>query len=120
MSNTFNLKDLKTGMKLTMSDPFYDDYPQYIVLRDTTKGDCLVSTEKCSWNPLSHISFYGEILKVEVSQAPFNLKGTVKWETIWERPAKETPEQAKQRELREQYENTKKQLEELGKQLGIE
>lgn len=32
----------------------------------------------------------------------------------------ETPEQAKQRELREQYEATKKQLEELGKQLGIE
>lgn len=132
MSNEFNLKDLKTGMIVETRE-----CDCYLVLLDTVKGDVLVSmsndgefkkgfvflseysdnlTLKDGW----HQGVF-DITKVFQTQVnDHDLFKKQRYTTIWERPAKETPEQAKQRELREQYETTKKQLEELGKQLGIE
>ena len=46
-------------------------------------------------------------------------RSPIRWTTVWEAPAKETPEQIKQRELMEKYEAVKKEFEELGKQIGV-
>ena len=121
MSNGFSLKDLKTGMKLTMSDPWYSNCPEYIVLLNTDDGDVLVNTEANSWSRLSGIKIYGNILKVEVPDCPFNIKGvTPKWKTIWERQVKSEQDIEKENlqkvidKLQQDLHNAQQQLENLG------
>lgn len=127
MSNEFSLKDLKTGHRVTM-----DNGEVYTVFLNADLENCdgsknvLVCTEGSSWCNLEDFTedlFLHDKSIVEVRSFwahDLNRGCNGDGQLLWERPAQETPEQAKQRELREQYEATKQQLEELGKQLGIE
>ena len=129
MSNEFNLKDLKTGQRITLEDGTigivytncdlgiaFDIPEEYSICFKPSNEDCFSSLQ-------FFLQDNGSIIKVESPNSVgdfMKIEGSVEYTTVWERPTIETPEQAKQRELREQYEVTKKQLEELGKQLGIE
>lgn len=121
----FKIADLKTGQRVTLENG--DVYTVFLNADlDNCHGskDVIVSITGGAWRPLSKysedLSKDGEnIVKVEsIWTHEFNDK-YAKGKVLWERPAKETPEQIRQRELREQYEATKKQLEELGKQIGV-
>ena len=122
--NTFDIKDLKTGYRITFESGW-----QYIVFLNTPQSyreDCtdfiVAAHGSCSWEHLSGVNF-DQIVKVEMPDHPYvMIKPSTKsedYKTIWERPAKETPEQIKQRELMEKYEAVKKEFEELGKQIGV-
>ncbi len=126
--NTFDIKDLKTGQRVTTSDGH-----KYIAITNISHT-LYTSTVSLHYKIGAH-SYWGtgeifekEIVKVE---DPDNIQkvlctywgegelSTIIWTTVWEAPAKETPEQIKQRELMEKYEAVKKEFEELGKQIGV-
>lgn len=126
--NTFDIKDLKTGQRVTTSDG-----SEYIAITDSshTLYNSTASLHykigtSCYWKPIETLE--KEIVKVEdpdnIQKVLCNYWGeggrsTIIWTTVWEAPAKETPEQIKQRELMEKYEAVKKEFEELGKQIGV-
>ena len=122
--NTLDIKDLKTGYRIT-----FKSGEQYIVFLNAPQSyrkDCtdfiVAADGSCIWEYLSRVSL-DQIVKVEMPDHPYvMIKPSIKseeYKTIWERPAKETPEQIKQRELLEKYEAVKKEFEELGKQIGV-
>lgn len=121
MGSTFSKKDLKTGMKVTVSNPIHVGYDEYIVLLGTPTGDFLINTEVNSFNPLSGLSLYGEIVKVQQSNVPFNLVDVpIRWETIWERQPEPTPtpEQIKAKKLQETIDKLSSELDNAKKNLS--
>ena len=125
--NTFSKKDLKTGMIIVTRKG-----ETGMVLLGTQGGDIVSGN---TWFPLDSVNedltkgIGSEYDIIEVYQPRSNFSYLGDWKEpdlalgyyikLWERPAKETPEQKAQRELQEQYDATKKQLEELGKKLGV-
>ena len=126
--NTLDIKDLKTGQRVTTNDG-----REYIAITNSSHTSYASSISlhykigtNSGWESSEH--FKQEIVKVE---DPDNIQkvlctywgedkvSPIRWTTIWEAPAKETPEQIKQRELLEKYEAVKKEFEELGKQIGV-
>lgn len=126
----FKISDLKTGQRVTL-----ENGRKYTIMTNVDHTSYKNDTVTIhyneegfgqGWDDINHLG--SEIVKVE---SPHNIQSalqvlfggrkdlTVVYTTIWEAPAKETPEQIRQRELREKYETTKKQLEELGKQIGV-
>lgn len=126
--NTFDIKDLKTGQRVTTSDGH-----KYIAITNSshTRYSSTISLHykigtDSGWDTIE--TFGKEIVKVE---DPDNIqkvlctywgegeRSPIRWTTVWEAPAKETPKQIKKRKLMEKYEAVKKEFEELGKQIGV-
>lgn len=121
----FSKKDLKTGMIVVFSDG-----GKGMVLLDTDRGNIVSGDKYFHLDGLSSDLKYCQILEyeiIEVWQPRYNYYYLNEWskpnlsefnyEKIWERHV-ESPEQVKKRELVEKYEAVKKELEELGKQIG--
>lgn len=128
--NTFDIGNLKTGQRITL-----ENGRKYTVLtnvdctrykRDTVTVHYNDPTYGKGWDCIKDIG--STIVKVEapdnIQSVLFAVSGnasgsTVSYTTVWEKPAPLTPEQIKQQELQAKYDAAKKELEELGKALGV-
>lgn len=122
----FKISDLKTGMIVKTAAR-----GDYLVMLGTVFGDIILNIADFGFERLEsysenlrlkntwHNGNYDVVKVFKPNNTNHNNFKKEAYNLLWEAPAKETPEQIRQRELREQYEATKKQLEELGKQIGV-
>lgn len=123
--NTFNKKDLKTGMRITKLGG-----ASSLVFTDVRVGKYVypIIFVSCTESYWDHRPSLLDITRVEVCSTPAGFSQIAgeegwhdhhkKWTVIWEREPELTPEQIKQQELQARYDAAKKELEELGKALG--
>lgn len=125
--NEFKIEDLKTGMRVTLSDG-----RQGIVYRnvahnyhsDGDNRDFIAYTTNSSWEFFDKVFNNSNIEKVEVVGSPyfyskeFNGDSAMyKWKTIWEKSVL-SPEQKEFRELKAQSEELLKKQQELNEKIA--